>query len=211
MKIKLIFILLTFSIAIQLNAQEKKAQKLLQKVVDKVASYKNFKAELSYTMVNTEMNINEKKSGVIYVKGDKYRIEMEGQTIISDGKTIWTIINDSQEVMISSAEDNDESISPTKIFASNTDYKAKFDSGSSFKNSSLKTLDLKPKKGEKFEKLTMVVNVKKYNLESFSIYDKDGNVFTYHILNLTPNLKLPPSTFKFIPKEYPDYEIEDMR
>ncbi len=210
MKIKIVLIITLF-FTLQLRAQEKNANKLLKKVVDKTASYKNFKAQLSYTMVNTEMNINEKKTGLLFVEGNRYRIEMEGQIIISDGKTIWTIINDSQEVMVSAADDSDESLSPTKILSTYSDYKAKFDKSQSFRKSSLKTIDLKPKKGEKFQKLTMVVNDKNYRLESFSIYDKDGNIFTYHIINMQTDLNLPSNTFVFSSKDYPDYEVEDMR
>ncbi len=211
MNIKILSLFVLSFLSVQIQAQEKKAEEVLKSVVDNISSYKNFKAELSYTMVNTEMNINEKKTGLLYVEGDKYRIEMEGQIIISDGKTIWTIVNDSEEVMISSAEDNDESVSPTKILTTYTEYKAKFVKSVNFKNSALKTIELKPKKGEKFEKLTMVVNTRKKSLESFSIYDKNGNIFTYHIINLKPNLDLPPNTFHFDPKDFPGYEIEDMR
>ncbi len=211
MKVKIIVLFLAVFVTCQLNAQERNARKLLKAVVDKTSSYKNFKAELSYTMVNTDMNINEKKTGLLFVEGDKYRIEMEGQIVISDGKTIWTILKDSKEVMISSAEDSDESMSPTKILSTYSKYKAKFDKSQSFKNSSLKTIDLKAKKGKKFEKLALVVNAQKHSLESFSIYDKNGNVFTYHIVNLKPNINLPKNTFHFDTKAYPDYEVVDMR
>ena len=94
---------------------DKQASKLLEDVIDRTSSYKNFKANLSYTMVNIEMGIDEKKAGVIYVNGDNYRIEMEGQIIISDGSTIWTYLVDSEEVMVSNMADSEESISPTDI------------------------------------------------------------------------------------------------
>ena len=211
MKLRLTAMIVMTLTVLQIQAQDKKAEEVLKSVVDNIGAYKNFKTELSYTMVNTEMNINEKKTGLLYVEGDKYRIEMEGQIIISDGKTIWTIVKDSEEVMISSAEDNDESISPTKILTTYTDYKAKFDKSHTFNNSALKTIELKPKQGEKFEKLTMVVNTQKKSLESFSVFDKNGNIFTYHIINLRPNLELPPNTFHFDAKDFPGYEIVDMR
>lgn len=58
-----------------IRAQSKKeAETLMESVINKIASYQNFEANLSYTMVNTEMNIDEKKTGKIYVSGDKYRI-----------------------------------------------------------------------------------------------------------------------------------------
>jgi len=195
------------------QAQSKKqAEKLLQSVINKVASYDNFVADISYTMVNTEMNIDEKKSGKIFVSGDKYRIEMPGQTIISDGKTLWTYIEDSQEVMVSNMEDSDQTISPTKILTSyNDDYDAKFDKDATYKNSNLKLIDLKPSEGKNFEKMSVLINEKKLELENFSVYDQNGNVFTYHIINLKPNVKLPSGTFTFDSKKYPDVEVVDMR
>ena len=196
-----------------LQAQSKKeAEKLMESVINKIASYKNFEAELSYTMVNTEMNIDEKKTGKIYVSDDKYRIEMSGQIIISDGKTLWTYLEDSQEVMVSNIEDNDESISPTKILTSyNKDYDARFDKDATYKNSNLKLIDLKPSKGKNFEKMSVLINKKKMMLENFSVYDQNGNVFTYHIIDLKPNVELPADTFTFDPKKYPDVEVVDMR
>lgn len=191
---------------------DKDAEDLLKKIVDKMAGYKNFKAELSYTMVNKEMDINEKKTGFIYVQGDKYRIEMEGQIIISDSKTIWTYIVDSEEVMVSNVEEDDESISPNKILTTySEDYKAKFDNDSKYKNSELKLIDLKPNDRKQFEKMSILVNEKHLTLDNFSVYDKNGNVFTYHIINLKPNLELPKGTFTFNPSDYPDVDVIDMR
>lgn len=212
-EMKYLLILITFLLSSTLFAQsDKEASELLRKVIDKTASYKNFKAELTYTMVNTDMDINEKKSGFVYVEGDKYRIEMESQVIISDATTVWTFLRDSDEVMVSSAEDNEESISPTKILTTyNEDYKAKFDSDSKYKNSDIKAIDLKPNDGKQFEQMTIIVNQEKNSLESFSVFDKNGNVFTYHIISLKPNLDLPAGTFTFDPADYPDVDVIDMR
>lgn len=208
------FLILTAVIfAVTVFAQsDKDAEQLLEKVINKTASYDNFKAELSYTMVNKEMDIDEKKTGVIYVQGDSYRIEMEGQIIIRDAKTVWTYLEDSEEVMVSNVEDNDESVSPTKILTTyNNDYKAKFDQDNKYKNADLKVINLKPNEGKQFDKMSILVNEKNLRLESFSVYDKNGNVFTYHIIELTPNLDLPVGTFTFDPEQYPDVDVIDMR
>ena len=210
---KYILLIFTFLITGVIIAQsDKEAEKLLSEVIDKTASYDNFKVELSYTMVNKEMDIDEKKTGIIYVAKDNYRIEMEGQIIISDSKTVWTYLEDSEEVMVSNVEDSDESISPTKILTTyNEDYKAKFDQDNKYKNSDLKSINLKPNDGKQFETMAILVNQKKLTLEQFSVFDKNGNVFTYHIISLTPNLDLPDSTFTFNPADYPDVDVIDMR
>lgn len=191
---------------------DKDAEKLLEDVISKTSSYNNFKADLSYTMLNVEMGIDEKKSGVIYVQGDSYRIEMEGQVIISDGKTIWTYLADSEEVMVSDIDDSDESISPTQILTKyNDSYKAKFGTDKKYKNSNLKEICLIPIDKHNFEKMSVIVNVNKLSLENFSVYDANGNVFTYHIINLQSDLDLPEGTFNFDYANYPDVEVIDMR
>ena len=191
---------------------EKDAEKLLESVINKTASYSNFKAQLAYTMVNAEMNIDEKKTGVIYVQGDSYRIEMEGQQIISDGTTVWTYLPDSKEVMVSEVLETEESFSPTKILTKyNDDYDARFDTDSKYKNANLKVINLKASEGKNFDRISVTVNSDKLSLESFSMYDKDGNIFTYQIILLEPNLNLAANTFVFNVKDYPGVDVVDMR
>lgn len=209
---KILIVIAFLSSGIVFAQSGKKADQLLEEVVSKTASYENMKVEIAYTMVNIEMDINEKKDGLIFISGDSYRIEMEGQIIMSDGKTIWTYLVDSEEVMVSNVENDDESISPTKILTTyNSNYKAKFDPDKKYKNADLKAINLRPNDGKQFEMMSILVNQKSLSLESFSIYDKNGNVFTYHIISLTPNLDLPKNTFAFNPVDYPDVEVIDMR
>lgn len=191
---------------------DKEAAKLLEDVINNISSYNNFKANLSITMVNSDMGIDEKKSGVIFVQGDGYRIEMEGQSIISDGSTIWTFIEDSEEVMISNVEDSEESISPTQILEKYSDsYKAKFSQNKKYKNSHLKEIILKSNDKDDSEKLSVIVNDNKLSLENFSVYDVNGNVFTYYIIDLQSNIDLPKDTFLFDFSKFPNVEVIDMR
>ncbi len=202
-------LLSTISIFAQSN---KEAEKLVKDVINKIASYDNFSAELSYTMINVEMDINEKKTGSILVSGDKYKVEMEGQVIFSDGVTLWTYLEDSEEVMISNVSDNEDGISPTSILTKyDEDYKSSFDNDKKYKNSDVKKIDLKTTKDKGFQKLSLIINQKNLSLDSFSVYDMNGNVFTYHIINLKPNITLEEGTFVFSEKKYPDVEVIDMR
>jgi outer membrane lipoprotein carrier protein len=175
-----------------------------------MSSYKNFTSDLSYTMDNKQNNIHEKKTGTIYVQGDKFRIQLLGQTIISDGKNLWTVIKDSKEVMLSAVDPDDPStVSPTKILEEYADYNAKFDGKN--KNSNLKTLILTAKKTSAFNKVTITIDPSRYLVKNFSLYDKDGNVFTYDIFHFKANQDFPKGTFVYDPKEFPGYELEDMR
>ncbi len=210
MKIRIrITILFALLITGTLYAQNN-AQCLLKKTLDKMSSYKNFKSDLSYSMVNKQNNIHEKKTGTILVEGDKFRIEIMGQIIISDGKDMWTVIKDSKEVMLSTLDPNDPSnVSPTKILEEYSDYKAKFERGQ--RRRTLKTLLLTSRKKATFDKVTIVIDASRFLVKRFSLYDNDGNVFTYNIYNFKANINFPKGTFTYNPREFPGYELEDMR
>jgi len=211
MKNLIILFAIIFSVS-AFGQSNKDAEELVKEVINKISSYDNFKANLSYTMVNNDMDINEKKTGSIIVSGDSYRIEMEGQIIICDGVSLWTYIVDSKEVMLSNVADSEEDISPTKILTTyDENYKSSFDNDKKYKNSDIKKIDLKASEDKGFQKLSLTVNSLDKSLESFSIYDMNGSVFTYHIIDLKPNIELPENTFKFDPNKHPDVEIIDMR
>ncbi len=209
---KILFALALLSTISTFAQSNKEAEKLVKDVISKIASYDNFSAELSYTMINVEMDINEKKTGSILVSGDKYKVKMEGQVIFSDGVTLWTYLEDSEEVMISNVSDNEDGISPTSILTKyDEDYKSSFDNNKKYKNSDVKKIDLKTTKDKGFQKLSLIINQKNLSLDSFSVYDMNGNVFTYHIINLKPNITLEEGTFVFSEEKYPDVEVIDMR
>ncbi len=206
MKIKIrITLLLVLLLTGTLYAQNN-AQRLLKKTLDKMSSYKNFKSDLTYSMVNKQNNIHEKKTGTILVEGDKFRIDIMGQIIISDGKDLWTVIKDSKEVMLSTLDPNDPSnVSPTKILEEYSDYKARFERGQ--RKRTLKVLLLTSRKKATFDKVILVIDASRFLVKRFSLYDNDGNVFTYDIYNFKANVNLPKGTFTYDP----GYELEDMR
>ncbi len=208
MKLKItILLLLLFSGT--LYAQNN-AQNLLKKTLKKMSSYKNFSSGLSYSMVNEQNNIHEKKTGTILVEGDKFRISLMGQIIISDGKSMWTVITDSKEVMLSTLDPNDPSnVSPTKILEEYSDYRAKFAKGG--RKGIVKRLILTSRKKSTFNKVTITIDAAKYLVKKFSLHDDDGNVFTYDIYNFKANVNFPSGTFTYNPKDFPGYELEDMR
>lgn len=97
---------------------QKTADQLLKAVIEKTRSTPNLKIEFLYQMINTKAGINEKKNGTLFLNGDAYKVLIDGQTIVSDGKTVWTYLPESNEVMISNAGTGDEALSPTSLLNS---------------------------------------------------------------------------------------------
>ncbi len=129
----------------------KKAQAILDKVTAKTESYKSIKMEFTYKMENKSANIDESKEGVIVLAGDKFRLEIAGQLVISDGETVWTYISDAEEVQINEVEEDDESINLNKILTSYSEnYKSKFIKKTIEDGVNVSIIDLVPTEGKSY-------------------------------------------------------------
>jgi len=195
------------------QVNDQKANTILQNLANKMKSYSSMKIEFTYILENKAEKINQSKTGVITIKGDKYYLNISGQRIISDGKTVWTYIPDADEVQINNVNPNDENaINPAKLLTNyNQNYRAKlikeFNSGGTI----TQVIDLIPLKGKAFFKIRINVDKNKLQILSTEIYNKNGSTYSYKVTKFTPNLKTLDSEFVFKPSEFPGVEINDMR
>src|ERR1700752_2279518 len=118
---KIIFsFLFAFSISVfaQVPAeQDPKAKAILDELSKTTKAYKTISAEYEQILLNKEKKQVDKQTGKIQVKGTKFRLEIPGNTIVCDGKTVWTHNKDAQEVTIKNYEaDSEEGLNPTNIF-----------------------------------------------------------------------------------------------
>ena len=213
-KKKLLLIILTFITINALEAQvkDKKATQILDEVTDKTKSYKTIKVEFTYRMENPEANINESKNGMLIIKGDKYRLSIAGQIVICNSETIWTYIEDAEEVQINDVEDSDESITPDKLLTSyNDNYKSKFIKETLWHGKTVQIIELTPLEGKTYYKVQLIIDKVRKQILNFQIFDKNGSTYTYQINKFIPDLAVEDSEFIFNPEEYPDVEIIDMR
>ena len=87
---------------------DSKAKTILNDLSASLKSYGLIKIDFSSKMENKTNNTNESKDGTIWLKGEKYRLEISGQTVICDGKTVWTYIKDANEVQINSVQPEED-------------------------------------------------------------------------------------------------------
>ncbi len=210
-------LMLTMVISLQILAQDadkgdKKSNEILDKLTAKTESFKTISAEFVYKMENADAGIDEQTEGKLLIMGDKYRLNIAGQTVISDGKTLWTYIEDAEEVQINSIEDSEESISPNKLLSSyNEDYRSKFVGEEFLYGTTAWVIDLTPTEGKSYSKVKLIIDKAKDQLLEATIFDKNGSTYSYIIRKFTPNVDVPESTFTFDKAEFPDADVVDMR
>jgi outer membrane lipoprotein-sorting protein len=116
---KHIIIAIVFLISFLGVAQDAaKAKDLLNEVHAKAKSYKNISIDFKYVLKNTSENINQETRGDVVMEGDKYLLNILGVTRIYDGKTLYSINPEDEEVTISKDNSDDESsITPSKLLS----------------------------------------------------------------------------------------------
>ena len=94
------------------------AKALLNEVSTKVKAYKNISLNFKYELNNVSENINQETKGSVTIEGDKYVLNILGITRIYDGKTLYNISPEDEEVTVSSENTEDEgTITPSKMLS----------------------------------------------------------------------------------------------
>jgi len=206
----ILMVLPVFALA---QSKDKKASEILQEVTDKTKSYNSIKLEFTYQMENPDANINELTEGKALVSGDKYRLDVAGQTVISDGKTIWTVISDAEEVQVNDADESEGGFSLTKMLSTyNEEYKSKLlPKITSIDGKNVYTLELTPNEKKNFDKVELFVDKDKMEVYAIALYDQNGRTYTYKIVSFTPDAPVADTDFTFDEADFPDFDVIDMR
>lgn len=191
-----------------------KAKAILDAATKKVNSLKSLKANFSLNLSSANGKTKQSKSGTFYMKGSKYRISISGQEIISDNKTVWTYIKESNEVQINNYNPNEQTISPTKLITNfyDKEYKYKYIGTKKSGTQNCDAIELTPiTAGKQFSKVEILVDKATSTIAGGSITEKNGNHYTYTISNFAGNAPVDDKLFSFDPKAYKGVEVVDLR
>ena len=98
------------------SQNDAKAKALLNEVSTKVKSYDNISIDFKYVLTNLSENINQETRGSVVMQGNKYKLDILGITRIYDGRTLYSISPEDEEVTISKEDGSDpNSITPNKM------------------------------------------------------------------------------------------------
>lgn len=186
------------------------ADQTLKAIINQAKSYKNIEIAFDYRMTNEEAGIDETMAGAGFLQGDSFKISLDNQEMISDGNVVWTYLPDEEEVMVSDIA-SDGSSSPLAILASYQDnVKASFVKNNS--SDDLQTLEVKATNGDKkFDKIHICIRKADLQVASVSMFDDNGNTFTYNITKFVTNQDFPENFFVFDETAHPGVEVIDMR
>jgi len=207
------FLIAVFSYS-QPKQTDKKADDILHGVSAKYKSYKSVKATFVITVENAKEKTNDVQKGTIFLKGNKYKLEVAGQDVVSDGKTRWTFVKDANEVQIDNQKTDESAISPSNIFTMyEKGFLFKFVGEQKEKGMVYQLVELTPvdPKKKNFFKVKLTINKNDKFVTSAKLYDKNGSIQTISVDKLTPDAASEDSVFSFNASKYPGAEIIDLR
>jgi outer membrane lipoprotein carrier protein len=188
-----------------------KALEILEAMSKKYKAIPTFEANITNILTNASDGVKEESKVKITVKGEKFKLLLEGQEVINNGTTVWTYLPSAKEVNIDNFDPKSDDVNPIKIFDI-------YKSGFKYLYLGDKTevgfeeVDLVPeKKNAQYFKIKMMISKKDKSIQSWTMFDKSGNRYKYLITKFTPNVKVDDSFFGFDTKKYPGVEVIDLR
>ncbi len=174
-----------------------------------LADLHTLKADFSQELIDTETDQISHSQGVFYLsRPERFRWVYKGEYpryIIADGKTIWLIEEDIQQVSQRSQKAALEG-TPASLFASALDLDREFEIRDLGQRMGMGWLKLIPKKEDsQFEQILLAFEGDR--LARMEMADRFGQVTRFDFFNLQRNPPLDDSLFKFVPP--PGYDILD--
>ena len=213
---QLLFLLSFLLIGVTLHAQDDpKSKAIVDNLMVKAKAWKTFEADFSSRMQSTKDKLDVKQEGNMKVKGKKFRLVLDNNTIINDGTAMYTYNKESNEVNISDPSEMDQDIDPTKLF---TQYEKGFKSqfveekadAAGVMTQVVKLFPLDAAK-KPFHTVVLTMDKAKAEPKSVQVLYKDGNVVTYTLKKFTADQELSDALFTFDKGKHPGVEVNDMR
>jgi len=207
---KFLQIAILFFLSFTIQAQDKKAKDLLDQVTAKVKSYNNIVIDFKYTLNNSKENINQESKGNVTMQGNKYVLNLMGVTKIFDGKKIYTVNPEDEEVSVAKFnEKDDNAITPSKMLTFfNSGYKFGWDIVQNVKGRQIQYIKLTPASNrDQRKEILLGIDTQTKNIYNLIEVGKNGTKTTLTVNSFKTNQPLSKNQFIFEPSKYPKYYI----
>ncbi|WP_452229107.1 LolA family protein [Lacinutrix sp. MEBiC02404] len=208
---KLIFI---FTILLSATSfAQNDAKKLLDEVSQKVKSYDNIAIDFKYVLHNTAEDINQETRGDVVMQGEKYKLNILGITRIYDGKTLYSISPEDEQVTISKeAMDDEGSITPSKMLSFYEDgFTYKMDIVQNVQGRKIQYVKLIPiDSNSEIKSVLLGIDAQTKHIYNLIETGKNGTKTTLTVNSFKTNETISKTLFTFDESKFENYYIEQL-
>ncbi|MBL7783186.1 MAG: outer membrane lipoprotein carrier protein LolA [Saprospiraceae bacterium] len=191
------------------------AKKVLDKIRKKYEAYKTLEASFNLS-IEVPGQPKEVQKGKISQEGDKFRLEMDQQVIVSDAKTTWVYLKKNNEVQINTAQPGADNgfLTPKELLKryQKGDFLYAINDKVTENGKVITLIEFKPKdKNSEYSKFRLSIDEKAGTIQGIKAFSKDGSRYSFDISRLSTNKTFATGTFGFDTKKYPGVHVEDLR
>ena len=188
------------------------AQNLLELASKQMESYENIEFEFSYTLNNRIEQINQESSGKVTIAQDKYKLKFLDAIQLFDGKALYTIVPENEEITITQANDDEDfGINPKELLKFHKKgYDYHWDISQRVKGKNIQFVKLIPTKEDgDIVSLLLGIDTQKNHLYKLIEVGENGTVTTLTINQIKVDGSLSENFFVFNQEDYPNYYINN--
>jgi outer membrane lipoprotein-sorting protein len=190
-----------------------KAEALLNEVSNKIKTYKNISLDFKYELNNLSENIKQETRGDVVIEGEKYKLNILGVTRIFDGKTLYTISPEDEEVTISSNNTEEENtITPSKMLSFYEDgYTYKMDIVQNVKGRKIQYIKLSPMDtNSEIKHVLLGIDATTKHIYNLIEVGKNGTKTILTVNSFKTDQPISKTLFTFDKSKYSDYYINNI-
>jgi outer membrane lipoprotein carrier protein len=190
------------------------AKAILDAVSAKFKTYKTVQAGFAYKVEDAKGKIMSTKTGTIWMKGSKYKVNFGGQEIFSDGATTWNYDKNAKEVTINTVDASSGSLTPQKLFTNfyDKDFLYLLNGEKKAGAKTMQEIEMTPTdKSKTFHKVYLQIDKAAKTIYSTKVLENAGNKYTYTVSSMKTNGAMDDAVFIFDKKKYPGVEVVDLR
>lgn len=187
------------------------ASEIVRNVQENYDRTNNAVVQFTQTVALPLSKLSKTIKGTLYLKkGNKYKIETDDNVIVTDGKTTWSYMPASNQVVIDNYRDDKNTIDPDKFLLNiPSDYYVVLLDAKQTDEDTAYILRLTPKSDNSFIRSIKIVVTGSWTVRSVEVSDMSDNQYTYAVNDLRINTGLPDSEFRFSPPK--DSRIVNLR
>ncbi|NDV43047.1 outer membrane lipoprotein carrier protein LolA [Muricauda sp. 40Bstr401] len=183
-----------------------KAKSLLDDVYNKVKSYDNIYIEFQSSLENTEANIKQETNGNVTLKGEKYVLNYLGAEQLFDGKKVYTIVPENEEVTIEDVNEEEDNVSPSKMLTFyKTGHNYKWDILQNVGGRKIQYVKLTPiDSNSEIKSILLGIDTETKHIYKLIQTGNNGTKTTITVNSFKTNQPLSSTLFTFNEKKYED-------
>jgi len=195
--------------------QDSQADRYLQAVSDQFDMNIPYVIRMDYIREDLMQDTYAEGAGVIWMKGLKYKIEVDEYIVYYNGKKLYSQNTETEEVYVSEPDPDQPGYLqavPIRVIKSYAlDFKYRYMGTTSFRGKDRVEIQLYPKDiTGPYSMMKMFIHPTTLRLEAIQLKHKEGIQYTMVLTEKKEQPSMDEQTFEFDPSAYPNTEIIEL-